>query len=406
MRIMDKTEAKKVETSAARGLGQRISRHALSSLARKMYPKRVSARNIPRDVNLRVHLTMLQWFLHQELPQKFAQVFSPALVLEPLPNQGWSNFAFLAHSLKRDYVVRMRADNSATGHAHKWAPYHKEEWILQALQSKVPVPEVIGDGIGYVATATEVRQYAYFIQSYINCASADTIAAYLEPQMFRQNLGAVARVINSVPCNGFGTEFNSENNSFVHKNWSDAVYQDIRDSNVDRLVSHSILTRAEAITLTQRFLTLTTLEFKPTLYHGDFVENWSNVLADRSGKIHGIIDWELSGSGPAPQMECALLLYMMIRDGRSKQQIERDFSAFLQGYGMSEKEYRERYAYDVETIVLLQALKKCNRYLDIDASGGLREHAWRMRFFERCKVLIGLGARLSGVSERRILFSY
>jgi aminoglycoside phosphotransferase (APT) family kinase protein len=403
---MDNSQPKKLEIPLLRRPRPRFSRHALSSLARSIYPKRVPARNIPRDVNLRVHLTMLQWFLHQELPKKFPQIFSPALILEPLPNQGWSNFAFLAHSSNRDYVVRMRADDSVITRIHKWAPYHKEERILQALQAKVPVPEVIGDGIGYVATATEVKEYAYFIQSYINFPSADTIAAHLDPLQFRHNLGVVAREINSIRCQGFGTEFNSESNSFIHQSWSDAVYQDIRDTTIDRLIAQGILTRAQASILTERFLTLTKLDFKPTLYHGDFVENWGNVLADRSGTVQGIIDWELAGAGPAPQMECALLLYMMIRDGRSKQQIERDFSAFLSGYGISEHDYRERYAYDVETIILLQALKKCNRYLDIDARGELREHVWRMRFFERCKALIGLGARLSAIGGRQILFSY
>ncbi len=403
---MDNSQNKKIVGSDQRRPQQRFSSHALSLLARKFYPRHKAAKNIPRDVNLRVHLTMLQWFLHQELPQKFPQIFSPTLVLEPLPHQGWSNFTFLAHSLSRDYIVRMRVDDRITGQRNDWAPYHKEEWILKQIQSKVPVPEVIGDGIGSVAIASEVKRHAYFIQSYIECNSADMIAADLDPLEFRKNLGAIARKINSTPCNGFGSEFNSKDNAFIHTSWSDAVYQDIRDARIDRLISQSVITRAEATTLTQRFLTLTTLDFKPMLYHGDFAENWSNVLADRSGTVQGVIDWELAGSGPAPQMECALLLYMMIRDGRSKQQIVRDFSAFISGYGISEHEYRERYAYDVETIILLQALKKCNRYLDIDAGGGLREHAWRVRFFERCKALIGLGASLSGVNERRLLFTY
>ena len=88
--IMGNSQNKKFVGSDQRRPQQRFSSHALSLLARKFYPMHKAVKNIPRDVNVRVHLTMLQWFLHQELPQKFPQIFSPTLVLEPLPHQGWS----------------------------------------------------------------------------------------------------------------------------------------------------------------------------------------------------------------------------------------------------------------------------------------------------------------------------
>jgi aminoglycoside phosphotransferase (APT) family kinase protein len=387
---------------------KRFVRTRLNSTVRSILPKRLTDSNqtFPRDLTLRVHLTMLSWFLKQELPQRFSDLFDSSVEIEPLTTQGWSNFVFRAQGRRQEFVIRMRPNELSNSKDAYWAPYHKEAWICAALPATVPTATIHASGIGYVATTDQVKEYAYCVQSFIDHHNADQIRGLINGTEFRNRLGDICKKINSVETKGFGTKFDPETNSFNFRNWSDFLASEINLINFPRLIHNNVISKREASLLERRIRTLETLKFTPTLYHGDFVENWSNVLVNAQCNIKAIIDWELAGSGPALQMEIAFLLYMMIRDGRPKSAIRDDFFAFLLGYQLSIDQYYSDYAYDVETIILLQALKKSGRYLDLQARGELAEHRWRQEFFNRCKETIQLGAKLSEYKDKRILFTF
>jgi aminoglycoside phosphotransferase (APT) family kinase protein len=386
--------------SVPRRVGATIRRFVVGQDAQR------TARALPRDVSLRVHLTMLNWFLTRELPKKFPERFTEQTLIESVKDQGWSNFAFIARCNSQAYLIRMRGcDHTADGDNDGWAPYHKEEWILSQLSSNVPAPKTIGNGIGYVATQDELKRYAYVLQEYIEGISAESIKDELSDTDFRRELGVLARRIHQIPCKGFGANFDRQKQQFTFESWADYVEAEIQGIPRAALIGAGVVSEREYRTIAMRIERLKMLPVSPRLYHADFVENWSNILISERHQIAAVIDWELAGSGPAFQMEAAALLYMMIRDGRSKSERRRLFSAYLEGYGCSHAEYAERYAYDVETLILLQALKKSARYLTINSQGGLSEHAWRMRFFERAKGLLRLGGRLSEIHDTRILFA-
>ena len=360
----------------------------------------------PRDLRLRVHLTMLGWFLRDELPKKHPQLFSPVIHVQALDEQGWSNYAFKVSAEKDDYLVRMKAAPSEASNLENWAAYHKEDWILRATQGRLPVARAIGAGVGYVAIQADIRSYAYAIQSFSPFESAERMRARLSPIEFRKQLGALARQIHQIDCTGFGVVFSAATQKFEYMTWPECHRGLMEAVDFGRLVVAGIISSHSATALTERLSRLSLLNCLPKLYHGDFAENWSNILVDPSGKVVTLIDWELAGSGPALHVEFAQVLYTMLRDGRPKQEISDQFAAFLEGYGLGIDEYRERYAYDVESFVLLQALMKCDRYLNLEQSGDLTEHRWRRQFFNRCKELIALGARLSDGNDQQVLFSF
>lgn len=360
--------------------------------------------SLPRSSSLRIHLSLLGWFLREELPKKHPEIFPASLTITPCGEQGWSNFAFFAtgHDNRR-YMVRMRAEAADVNPA--LSAYQKESWILQRLDSEIPHAQALANGIGYVRHSSETTPYSWFIQSCLEGTGADQRTSQLDPLLFRQKLGKLARRINQISCSGFGTRFNGATATFCDTDWPTTLAREVADAGFDVAVSSGVLSASGAACIKRRIKALERLAITPTLYHVDFAENWSNVLVTGTGEITGIIDWELAGAGPALHYELANVLYVMLRDGRSKLEIERLFGAFLSGYGLSWHDYREHYAHDVETLILLLAVQKLRRYVDLDRQGKLREHRWRVAFFERCGDLIRLGARLSECEGQKILIT-
>ena len=67
-------------------------------------------------------------------------------------------------------------------------------------------------------------------------------------------------------------------------------------------------------------------KIRPSLNHGDL--RLKNVLADESGKIVAIIDWEKATSNIAPQWELSIALHDLGIDGKQQ---------FIEGYGIAPK---------------------------------------------------------------------
>lgn len=359
---------------------------------------------ISRSSSMRIQLALFGWFLREKLPEAHPEIFPPETTVAPCPNQGWSNLAFVATVPSGErYMVRMRAESSLE--TPDLSPYHKESWILKNLPATVPHAAVFANGIGHVKNQTTDAPYSWFVQSYLPYFGADQPRSSIDPIEFRKRLGSIARSINNVSCRGFGTKFSLASNSFQKSSWKELIQSEVEQAGFNAAVTAGFLSLAGSACLQKRIRSLEQLAFTPCLYHVDFAENWSNVLIDNHGSIRAIIDWEMAGSGPALHFEFANTLYVMMRDGRSKREIARNFEAFLSGYGITFNEYREFYAHDVETLILLLAVQKLRRYIDLDQQGKLREHRWRVEFFERCGELVQLGARLSECENRKILFT-
>jgi hygromycin-B 4-O-kinase len=77
------------------------------------------------------------------------------------------------------------------------------------------------------------------------------------------------------------------------------------------------------------------------LTHGDI--RFKNVVLDETGKIRAILDWENCTSNLAPQWELSIALHDLCIDEKE---------AFLEGYGISPREYAH-FAAAIKTLNLL-----------------------------------------------------
>jgi aminoglycoside phosphotransferase (APT) family kinase protein len=176
---------------------------------------------------------------------------------------------------------------------------------------------------------------------------------------------------------GFGTDFDETQAAFAcktHQEMIGAYVRTIEESPIDFSMKQWLGARIQ---------TLLSLSPEPRLSHRDLLANPGNVLVDDSGNVRGIIDWEFASSGLALHAELASFLYVLYRDGTSREQIEMERSAFLSGYGISDKDYREHYERDVESIVLVHSLMALIKFDVLVKKGGLEREPWREVFATR-----------------------
>lgn len=343
---------------------------------------------IPRDVDLRVTLKLLGWYLRSELPKRIPELFDGTLEVTPHAAQGWSNYTFVVKNRGAGYVVRMKRVEVGTAATGEWADYHKEQWIFEHVPPELPVPRALGRGIGYVQAADGRHEYAFMVQSFLPYEARMAVLGAEERLALLRRLGAIARLINSIPAPGFGLRFKPDQQRFAHESWQTFLYEEIQLCRLGELAARKVITAKHRRRILARLERLAALRIVPTLFHRDFLCNWSNVLADAAGEVRGIIDWELAGGGPGMYYEIASALYVLRRDGRSESDCAAEFGAILSGYGLSIDEFEERHLAFVEDVVLLTAIGKILRYARLRESGEVGEHRWRMQFAARAEEMV------------------
>lgn len=348
---------------------------------------------LPRELQLKVTLKLLSWYLRDNLPQFLPDHFAPNPQVFPIESQGWSNNTFIAVSKsKEEFIVKMKRmpDEFRDGPADagQWADYHKEEWIMSHLPPSVPAPKVLTRGIGYVSAAAGRQEYAFMVQTKIPHGAANKSQGTDARLEFLRKLAAIGREINTVHTRGYGRHFRAASTEFSFSSWEDFVRDEIKRCKLAELVDAQFITPDEAFRAERRLLGLCAMQFTPTLFHGDFIGNWENVLVDDKQTIHGIIDWEFAGSGPAVHCELAVSWYVPFRDGKDEKEIDAELLALCEGYKISQVEFERRYREEVEGILLGHALLKLQRYHVMRRRGELDQHPWRVRFCNNAVKLI------------------
>lgn len=349
----------------------------------------------------RIKLTMLSWFLRENLPLFLPTLFVRRPKVTPFHFQGISNYVFLVEGHRRkQYLVRMKhraSDDSGAGlrQGVRWSDYHKEAWIMDHLPAEVPTPGIIKQGIGYVEGSGEIQRYAYMIQPYLPYVSAHSIEKEIHKSEFLRRIGRIARHVNTTPTIGFGREF-LEDARFAFPTWKAYLENELKECRLATLADSGKLTTSDCRRVERRIERLGDLHVLPTLFHSDMTMNWGNLLVDDEHQIRSVIDWEFAGAGMGVHQELAVSWYVLYRDGVSDAEQGHCFKALLDGYGISEKKFRDDYADEVGTFILMHAINKFHRYLKMEQDG-LLVQPWRIEFARRCHVLVkNLAASLSG----------
>ncbi len=143
-----------------------------------------------------------------------------------------------------------------------------------------------------------------------------------------RDLGRYARKITSIRTRGFGETFDWSNNQLSRnktlKEYLEGEYR--YETRIEELERSGLCTPAKIKSLKSICRDMLKIKSRPVLNHGDL--RLKNVIADESGKILAIIDWEKATSNLAPHWDLSIALHDLGID--QKQQ-------FVEGYGVTPK---------------------------------------------------------------------
>lgn len=224
---------------------------------------------------------------------------------------GMSNTVFEVHHAEGEFIVRVAPGTSGLD------SFLKEQWSVgRVREAGVPVPEILEVGQGVIPNP-------YMIQRLLRGKEAtdhpDRLAVVHE-------VGQYARLINSIPTEGFGNTFDWSSNRLSFNN-SFGDYLDAEFNRAGRLAilkKHKMLSTARLDKIETVLNKLAASKPASMLAHGDL--RLKNVLVDDSGKIIAIIDWDNCCSAIAPAWDLAIALHDLSIDGKQ---------AFIEGYGLA-----------------------------------------------------------------------
>lgn len=193
--------------------------------------------------------------------------------------------------------------------------------MTKAQEVGVPTPEVLEVGC-------EAVSLPYMVSRRVEGREATH-----HPERFKvlREMGRLTALIHTVPTSGFGRTFDwSKNQLSRNESWKDYLRCELKvDERLDMLVSQGGLLPAKAEALRATFTEMESWTDPPALNHGDV--RLKNVLADESGAVTALIDWELCTSAIAPYWDLSLALHDLSIDAKQE---------FLAGYGLPEDEIR------------------------------------------------------------------
>lgn len=322
--------------------------------------------------------------LAPQLQSLFPGLFSKPPHVEAVTEQGWFNLTlFLGTQAKQpEYVLRLASISALPGGvtSRSLPHFEKERFILEQLRHLDFTAKLVGPGTGRCVVHIPGRgmvEYAFMLQTRLPWSNAKQRQDTLVRSRYLWQLGEITRAVQQVPMKGFGIDFDERRLVFAcktHQEMIRAYVRTIEESPIDISMKKWLSARIE---------TLLELSPEPRLSHRDLLGNLGNALVDDSGTVKGIIDWEFASSGLALHAELASFLFVLYRDGISPEQIKLDRSAFLSGYGISEKDYQDHYERDVESIVMIHSLMALIKFDLLVKKGGLEREPWREVFAKR-----------------------
>ena len=226
---------------------------------------------------------------------------------------GLSNFVFEAKHAEGDFIVRISPDKARLN------AFIKEHWCERAARAAgVPTAEILETGASIIPFP------------YVIARSIDGIDAVNHPERAKivTELGKYAKKINGIRTRGFGETFDWSNNELSRnrtlKEYLEGEY--CYEAKIDTLERSRLCSASTIKSLKKIGREMLKLGSKPSLNHGDI--RLKNSLADESGKIIAIIDWEKATSNIAPHWDMSIALHDLGVDLQQN---------FLDGYGLTPK---------------------------------------------------------------------
>lgn len=237
---------------------------------------------------------------------------------------GDCNVNYLAVTPEKTVVVKLskpdREEKALEG-------YTKERWcIAKAREMGILTPEVIQIG--------QKNGRTYMIQSFVegvSGADAKGLSSLSEEEkrgVWRM-LGEYAHSIHSIPVIGYGDTM-AEDGVFAGS-WIAHLQYNIDSLNDDdELLKRNVLTKTLSGRVRSAFESLRTRDFRFALSHSDLALR--NTIVSSDGKVY-LLDWDTAKAEIVPHYDFNEIL----RDSQPSQEA---FNAFLEGYGMSEEEFK------------------------------------------------------------------
>ena len=221
---------------------------------------------------------------------------------------GRTNFVFSVNTKEGNFIVKIAFSKT------KYKDFLKEQWAIQkAMEAGVPVAEILEVG-------DEIIPFPYMLQRKVEGTEGIHHPDRLE---ILKKLGKYARIIHSIPTEGFGSLFNwSKNKLSKKKTWVEFLEKELQvDAGLKFLEMHSILSKKKVKHLATEYTRIKKWKITPSLNHCDL--RLKNVIANEQGEIKAILDWENCASNFAPYWDFSIALHDLSIDAKQK---------FLEGY--------------------------------------------------------------------------
>jgi hygromycin-B 4-O-kinase len=231
---------------------------------------------------------------------------------------GKTNFVFDVKTKKGSYIVRIATSRN------KLNNFIKEQWAThKAKEAGVPVPEILEVG-------SEIIPFPYMLQQKVEGIEAIN---HIDRLKILSKLGKYAKIIHSIPTEGFGSVFNwSKNKLSKKKTWVKFLEEELRfQDGLKFLYDHDILNKKKVDHLAKEFERIKKWKINPVLNHCDL--RLKNVLVNEAGEIKAIIDWENCSSNCAPYWDLSIALHDLSIDAKQ---------SFLEGYELDFDDFNKR----------------------------------------------------------------
>ena len=231
---------------------------------------------------------------------------------------GKTNFVFSAQTKEGSFIIKVATART------KYKDFLKEQWAIQkALNAGVPVPEILEVG-------DEIIPFPYMLQQKVEGTEAIHHPDRLE---ILRKLGKYAKIIHSIPTEGFGSVFNwSKNKLSRKKTWAKFLEEELRfTEGLKFLDDNAILNKKKIKHLGVEFARIKKWKVAPSLNHCDL--RLKNVIVNDAGEIKALIDWENCSSNCAPYWDLSIALHDLSIDAKQK---------FLEGYDLDLEEFKKK----------------------------------------------------------------
>ncbi|WP_337099416.1 phosphotransferase family protein [Paenibacillus sp. YIM B09110] len=222
-------------------------------------------------------------------------------------------------------VVRMNDIGS-------YSSYFKERWCIeQSAAVGIPGPEVLSIGI--------TDDTAYMIQTFVD--GENGLDSSVPKSSIWRQLGEYAKRFHSIQVKGYGEnlidpvhgEFQSPPHAGSDGSWLGYVQYNINSlTELDPLIGLGVISPVESQRVRKLFGNMKERTYRFGLIHGDI--SLKNTIVTQAGQVM-LIDWGCAEVSTVPHGD---IIYLMQRYIHSEGPNSEEFEAFIDGYGISEKD--------------------------------------------------------------------